>query len=110
MQRLSMILMTTGLCGAAAIPGPFDYLMRAELALKPATCRQVTESLPGGRTFNMDYSTPNITELIVSSNDSIATAGEVMRLPPTYSALMASTAHIHHLDAADRAAVHSAPR
>ena len=43
MQHLSRILMTIGLFADAAIAGPFDHPLRAELALKQARYRHVTE-------------------------------------------------------------------
>ena len=102
--------MTIGPFGATAIAGPIDHLMRAELALKPAAHGYVTERLPGGRPFNMDDSAPNVTEVIVGSEDYMLTAGQVMQLPPAHAATMARTAYIHLFDAADRAAVRSTPR
>ena len=110
MQRLSRIVMTIDLFGGVAIAGPFDHPLRAELALKQARYWHVTEWLPGGGTFNMNYPTPNITEVIVGSNDYMLTAGQVMRLPPTYAAMMARTVHIHLFDTADRAVVGSTQR
>ena len=119
MKRLSMILMATGVFGGAAIAGPFAHLMRAELALKQATSWHVTEQLPGGKVFNMDYSAPNrwrvepapnITEVIIGSTVYMVTAGHVMQLPPSYAAMIARTVHIHMFDAADRAALRSTLR
>lgn len=116
MKRLSMILLVTGLFGGAAIAGPFEHLMRAELALKQAASWHVTEQLPGGKTFNMDYSAPNrwrvkpapnITEVIIGSDVYMATAGHVMHLPSAYAAVIARTVRIHMFDAADRAVVRS---
>ena len=109
MQRLSMILLAIGLCGAAAIAGPLVHLTRAELALKQATHWHVTEQLPGGKTFNMDYSAPNVTEVIIGSHVCMLAAGQVMQLPPTCAAMNARIVRIHLFDVADRAAVRSAP-
>ena len=39
----------------------------------------------------MDDPAPNITEVIVGSNDYRLTTGQVMRLPPTCAAMMART-------------------
>ena len=120
MKRLSGVLAGAALLGAGtAFAGAFGNLMRAELALKQATAWHLTEQMPGGKTLVMDYSAPDrwriepaptITEVIIGTDVYMVTAGRVMKLPPTYGAMIARTVHIHMFVGAERAAVRRSVR